>query len=550
VVDLEGNYLFVNQAFTDKFPFLAPHFLGQPYQASIHPDDLAKCDQAVAQCLAEPGKPVAVELRKPSAQQGDYYWTRWEFTFLQDNGQPVGILCLGHDITDVQRAHTELQEAVQQVDRIIDNITDGFYVVASDWRLLKANQAAEQMFGVPMRQYLGQSIWTFFADSDQYHYPAAFRQAMREQQTVQFEDYSPKLDRWYEATVYPSAETLTIFCRDTTERRRTRRQLEESENKLWAIMNGTNDSTVLVGLDLNILSFNQVAADTTEHYWQQTLLEGVQVETYIPPELHGRFRESFGHALAGEIITAERQLPLANGQLEWFQVKYYPVHAKDGTPMGVAINSTNIEWRKKAEEQLRLANRKLDAAYNSGLEAKALVGSDGKLLYFNEVSARLVELFFGHRPALGDNFFDYIMQDRQDSAQYFFAKALAGEAHTTESEIRLSTGKARWYRSGYSPVYDDGLVIGVSYTVNDITGEKRKEQKILAQNKALRAIAWQQSHEVRGPLASIMGLAKLMERDAHADQATRRDYLAHLRKATTALDLVIKQIVERANQIV
>ena len=51
ITDLEGNYIFVNNHFKEKFSFLSKNFIGQPVINSIHPEDLEKCIEATKEYI-------------------------------------------------------------------------------------------------------------------------------------------------------------------------------------------------------------------------------------------------------------------------------------------------------------------------------------------------------------------------------------------------------------------------------------------------------------------------------------------------------------------
>ncbi len=41
-------------------------------------------------------------MRKPNGE-ADYFWTSWDFSLYKNvDGEPKGILCIGHDITDLK----------------------------------------------------------------------------------------------------------------------------------------------------------------------------------------------------------------------------------------------------------------------------------------------------------------------------------------------------------------------------------------------------------------------------------------------------------------
>lgn len=82
---------------------------------------------------------------------------------------------------------------------------------------------------------------------------------------------------------------------------------------------------------------------------------------------------------------------------------------------------------------------------------------------------------------------------------------------------------------------------GLSVYFTDIT-EKRNAQKLIEQqNEQLKEIAWIQSHKVRGPLASILGLAKLLEFDTNKN-VENKEAVKGIIEAGKELDTIIKEI--------
>jgi PAS domain S-box-containing protein len=72
---------------------------------------------------------------------------------------------------------------------------------------------------------------------------------------------------------------------------------------------------------------------------------------------------------------------------------------------------------------------------------------------------------------------------------------------------------------------------------NDITEKKKIESDILFQNNILTNIAWRQSHEIRRPVASILGLIQLM------NDHPNPEILNRLNQCANELDMLIKSIV-------
>ena len=83
---------------------------------------------------------------------------------------------------------------------------------------------------------------------------------------------------------------------------------------------------------------------------------------------------------------------------------------------------------------------------------------------------------------------------------------------------------------------------------NDVTEKLNHIKTIEIQNKKLRHIAWTQSHEVRAPLARILGLINLIE-----DEAVSFDDLPYLitslKESSQEMDTIIKKIVIESESI-
>lgn len=123
-------------------------------------------------------------------------------------------------------------------------------------------------------------------------------------------------------------------------------------------------------------------------------------------------------------------------------------------------------------------------------------------------------------------------------------EALKGEAVEYEHFFRNSSGNTAWFRFTISPIVDTlGNVIGLTMAGTNITDQKLREKTIRNQGESLSAIAQLQSHQVRQPVTSIMGLMQLIKEDNYE---LRREYLLSLEQATKQLDTVIQTIVKQS----
>jgi PAS domain S-box-containing protein len=471
ITDFDGRYIFVNEVFKKRFSFIADDFIGLYSQTTFHQNDFDKCEEAVMQCLQYPDSIATVQLRKPESQTEDYYWTSWEFSLFKDKkNEPVGILCLGHDITDTERADKLLKDSVERIETVMENITDGFFILGRTYRFAKVNKMAEQILGLSREDLLGKRVWAAFPDSPEYNYATQFSKAMREGVTVRFEDYYPDSELWISTTAYPSIEGLTVFFRDITERRKAQEHLRQSENKLRAILDCTTDNYILISPDMRIIGFNKTVDENMRKFWHRTMQEGDNFSAYIPQAYLTDFEVKFEQAKNGAYIVRER---LINGT--WFLVQYYPVYDDMRTLIGVAFVSTDIHSRKTAEEKLLQSEYMLNAIYNSTSEASTFIDRDFKIQYNNQVAKAICREVFGREAKIGDYSLDFMLPELRGKFLNYYQRVLQGETIETEE-----TDGQRWWLFSLFPVYDTAHnIVGIADNVQDITLRKQYELQLL-----------------------------------------------------------------------
>ncbi len=112
----------------------------------------------------------------------------------------------------------------------------------------------------------------------------------------------------------------------------------------------------------------------------------------------------------------------------------------------------------------------------------------------------------------------------------------------------MRTQERRNFDSYYGPLDKHFMVScfpspsGLSVYFQDITYRKRYEEQLESKSQRLAEIAHLQSHKIRGPVASIIGLIHLLnENELNSDVA---QIINALRQSSLKLDEIIHQIVE------
>ncbi len=116
--------------------------------------------------------------------------------------------------------------------QVFERITDAYVALDRDWRYTYLNAKACELLGRRAKDLVGRHIWTEFPEGVDQPFRRAYEQAMAEQRPLQIEAYYPPYERWFENRIYPSADGLTIYFLDITERKRAEQELLQQQRML------------------------------------------------------------------------------------------------------------------------------------------------------------------------------------------------------------------------------------------------------------------------------------------------------------------------------
>ena len=115
--NMNGRYSYINNHYRNTFGPIYGPIVGEPYQMTMHPDDTKVCEEVAAKCFANPDKIYPATIRKHDGK-GGYIITQWEYKAIFDNNmEPAGIFCLGHDITQFVQQYEQLTDAQSEIDK-------------------------------------------------------------------------------------------------------------------------------------------------------------------------------------------------------------------------------------------------------------------------------------------------------------------------------------------------------------------------------------------------------------------------------------------------
>ena len=203
---------------------------------------------------------------------------------------------------------------------------------------------------------------------------------------------------------------------------------------------------------------------------------------------------------------------------------------------------------QKKIEQVSADERNLRLLINNIEDPMWLVDTDYHLVECNTAFRKWVACFIGTELNKGDHVL-YNGRDKRYLEKFEMCYQLALQGRTFRSvEDQVVNGDVRYSSVCFNPVFDGDTVIAVNCYASDITEHRKYLRKIEEQNAALKEIAFIESHKVRGPVATILGLEQLFNY-ANAADPLNKVIMEGISKTTRDLDLIVREVVLKSNEI-
>jgi len=368
LVNEEGYYTYINHRLAQVTGWSFANITNSKADEHIHYADIEFFRHQLLNCLKHPGQKYAATVRYVHNEQP--CTLQWELCCYTDEQEQfivgMGVLLSGDPLEEFSATRY-----AHQFNEYLDGVQDGFFALNRNWVFTRVNRFFEQVAGLSRLEMIGRNFWDIFPDSPDQPYAIAMRKAFDQEQTITFEQPWPP-DYHFAVSASPSKEGIICYFIDITLQKKQQLELLANEIKLKAILDSTTDVNIMISPDMRILNYNRTAGMLAVDYFKATLHVGANFMHYVMPELRESFQENFNRALSGEKLTTERPVVLPNGDAMWFQFLYYPVYSEKGDMMGVAMNITNIDGRKKAEMKLLQQYDKMrEIAYLQSHEARA-----------------------------------------------------------------------------------------------------------------------------------------------------------------------------------
>lgn len=504
-----------------------------PFFAVVHPDDVEEFKKRLDHALENCAQEIETEFRLID-RKGELKYICSKHQIQRDhNGRVVRLIGFNLDITERKKAEVRLEKSKQEYKSLFDQHPDAVFSLDITGTLTNANKAVLELTGLKLEQLSAVHFRNLLPAEERERVDRFFNATLRGQPQrfdVRVPDSEGKL-RLLDVTYMPivvDGEVVGVHgvAKDITRKR----DLEDMLDQAYRFAGIGGWEVRLPGEKIS---------------WKGITREIHEVDASFEADLNsaigfykeGIHRDTIRQAVAaclesGTPFDLELKIITGKGNERWIRATG-EAEMKDGKCTRLFGTFQNIHDRKTAEESVREAYQEKISILESIGDGFFAVDKKWTVTYWNNMAEKL--LGTPRQKIVGKNLWDVYSDARKLDffAQYHKAMDENTPVHFQEYYPVLGM----WFEVNVYP-----SPLGLSIYFKDVTDQKQHLCEIQKQHEQLKEIARIQSHEVRAPLARMMGLVNLIQGGLGRD-AEMPVLLNDIATCADELDTIIRRIV-------
>lgn len=475
------------------------------------------------------------------------------------------------DISEHTRAEIRFVESEEKYRNLFENNPSALFVAdAHSNRFIDVNRAAINQYGYSREELLNLSVFDILPEE---HHNGGLPD-IGSQPYVNNNDVVKnrrkdgkyiKVEVTVSEIVYEGRSAWLILANDVTDKLLTIARLKESEARLitsqriahvgsWEILYKNNipdfSTTKWTDETYRIFGYKPMERELTVDF----------LKDVVHPDDHAALvkarenttPEKSEYSIEYRILTRKGEERIVS---ELGEVSFNPFN---GERVKLSGTIQDITERNKAAEALSTSEANLRSIFENTDTIYSLLDTQLCVVSFNRQASNFAEKHFQRKIRTGTIAWEYFPADMQQLLRKALEKALEGNNLNFESCFDEG-GVHKWYNAHFHPVWsNEKTVIGVIMSFRDITErktaefqEKKISEDLIKRNKDLEQFAYIISHNLRAPVANIMGISEILN-DEEMPDTERKTFMEGLQDSIKKLDTVIidlNRILQMKNEV-
>lgn len=561
-LDTEFRYVIFNSLLKDAMLRdygieISPGMLIYEFLRQLDPREAEWWEQTYQKVLTG----ASVQFVKEYRHGGVSSYVNFFINPMHNDGQIIGLSCYARDITEQKRIEESLQRSEANFRTMLQNTDSAYLLIDTNLNIVSFNQKVEtfaerSLEKVPSE---GACVIDFFPDNRKEILKDMMLNIFNgESQQYKYQvGYLDKKDlttTWYDVHLFgvldneKNVSAIMMSLVDISERKAFEDKIRLSEERYRLVSENAALGISWRTIDGRMLNANNAFCDMLGYTHAE--LMRVHFSRYTYPEDMEQEMAYIHKMLDGEIdrYQMEKRFITKSGSVIWAEVSSSCAKNEAGEVQFLIVLAQDITSRKMAEEELHKSEANLRNILENTDTAYVLLDRQANILSYNSLAKDLAGLEPGNSVETGINYIDLMPEPRKEIVRQAISQVLDTEkALSYEVKYPVPGGDAIWIFISMHPILNaQREVLGLSVAATDITDRKRTELEretmtsdIIQRNKDLEQFAYIISHNLRSPVANILGLSNIIRTMPGLSKAEFDKCLDGLFSSVKKLDEVI-----------
>lgn len=415
-------------------------------------------------------------------------WAIEEQNFATSLAQMVSLTMEAQERKQVEE---KIQRTQHFLTSIVENLPNMIFVKnAEDLRFVSFNKAGEELLGYKRDELLGKNDRDFFPPEQAEFFIAKDREVLIggklldiAEEEIQTSDARRKVLHTKKIPIFDETgkpQYLLGISEDITERKLAEEALQESQQKLQAILDNAPAIIFMKDLEGRYLTINRRIEELfglkIEQVIGKTDSELVDLGLF-PTELAEQWQEEEQKIIDRQItLETEQTVPLPDGWHTYLTFRFL-LYDATGVPYAICGMSTDITERVQLQ-------RERDRFFTLSLDLLSVCGFDG---YFKRLNSAWEDLLgYPISELLARPFLEFVHPDDRDATIAEIEKLVNGNpAIYFENRYCTLDGSYKWLAWTAAPFVEEGSIYAVA---RDISERKQQEEALEQEQRQLRQI--------------------------------------------------------------
>jgi len=382
---------------------------------------------------------------------------------------------------------------------LVDSMNDAFVVTDRQNAITYANQRFCEMIGYSMDEVQGSDLKRFFDESNW--------RVVEEQNALRRGGGSSQYElEWIHWTgekvpTIVSGSPLTdrdgrfigsfAVITDISGYKKAEQALRQSEEKYRVLFDESPMGIAIISSKGDILSINKAALDIFETTFENLAPE-LNALTY-PPLVNSGLSGDLQRCLSGRVaVVGERRYTSSSGRVSFFRYKMHPRVDNEGTVTEILCAFDDVTEGRRVEERMKQSQEMLRLVTNTIPEF--VFWKDKSSVYMG-CNTNFAVIAGVARPEAIVGKTDYDLAWTKEQADILVAhdrrvaELNRSEFHIVEP-MHYADGRIAWVESSRVPLHgEDGKVIGILCTFQDISDRRQKDDEIRRSESRYKTLA-------------------------------------------------------------